>query len=87
MKRAESDMTRCEQFPSTLAISDVHYYNITGTSSGAVKNGTVATLRCSETCQNITAEGTNLSPPNGTAQYLCSNLADESALDSQCTAK
>ena len=80
-------VSRCEQFPSTLSISDVHYYNITGTSSGKVANGTVATLECSETCQNITAEGTDLRPPNGTARYLCANLADESLLDFQCTAE
>jgi len=75
----------CAEFPSTLSISDVHYINVTGTSSGVVANGTVATLKCSETCQDVTAVGTNLSPPNGTARYLCSNLADESTLDFQCT--
>lgn len=76
---------RCDQYPSTLSISDVHYIDVTGTSSGVVPNGTVVTLDCSETCYDITATGTDLRPPNGTAQYLCDNLADETTLDFTCT--
>lgn len=48
-------------------------------------NGTVATLECSAQCVNITSSGTDLKPKNGTANYLCANLADESTLDFSCT--
>ena len=36
----------CAQFPSTLSIADVHFINITGTSSGAAK-GVVVSMKCS----------------------------------------
>ncbi len=76
---------RCKNTPATLQISDVHFINITGTASGVVPNSTVATLECSAECFNISSSGTSLQPVNGTAKYLCSNLADESTLDFKCT--
>ncbi|RSH95621.1 hypothetical protein EHS25_000713 [Saitozyma podzolica] len=80
-----SSTQQCQQFPATLQISEVHYIDVTGTASGLVANGTVATLECSAECYNITATGTHLTPKNGTAKYLCANIADESALDFPCT--
>ncbi|KZT22387.1 glycoside hydrolase family 28 protein [Neolentinus lepideus HHB14362 ss-1] len=80
-----TDAAVCAQYPSTLSISDVHYYNITGTSSGK-ERGLVADLECSAECQDITASGTSLSPPNGTAAYTCKNIASVSQLDFKCTA-
>lgn len=73
-----------DSFPA-VQISEVHYIDVTGTASGKVANGTVATLECSAECYNITAVGTHITPKNGTAQYLCANIADESALDFPCT--
>ncbi|GBE83849.1 Probable exopolygalacturonase [Sparassis crispa] len=74
----------CQQYPSNLSISDVHYINITGTSSGA-EGTVVADLECSAECQDITAEGTNLTSPRGNATYICKNIASETELDFDCT--
>lgn len=35
----------------------------------------VVDLECSAECQDITATGTNLTAPNGTATYVCKNIA------------
>ncbi|TBU59413.1 pectin lyase-like protein [Dichomitus squalens] len=75
----------CAQFPSNLSISDVHYINVTGTSSGA-EGSVVVDLECSDTCEDITATGTKLTPKNGTAEYICKNIASTSELDFNCTA-
>ncbi|KAK8870023.1 hypothetical protein IAR55_000593 [Kwoniella newhampshirensis] len=83
-----SSAQQCQNFPSTLSISDVHFINISGTASGVVANNTVATLECSAECVDITSTGTQLAPKNGTVgsgQYLCANLQDESTLDFPCT--
>jgi len=79
--------TFCAEYPSKLSISDVHYINVHGTSSGKNKN-TVAQLECSALCEDITAKGTKLSPPANytSAQYLCLNIASTSSLDFNCTA-
>jgi galacturan 1,4-alpha-galacturonidase len=64
-------------YPSKLSISDVHFINVTGTSSGAEKQ-LVADLECSSMCYNITATGTRLAPPSGVPQYTCKNIASTS---------
>jgi hypothetical protein len=69
----------CASYPSKVSISDVHYINVTGTSSGAEKQ-LVADLVCSATCYNITASGTHLSPPSGAPMYTCKNIANLSAV-------
>ncbi|CDO70563.1 Glycoside Hydrolase Family 28 protein [Trametes cinnabarina] len=75
----------CAQYPSNLSISDVHYINVHGTSSGA--EGTVVVdLECSDQCEDITAKRTNISPPNGTATYICKNIVSTAQLDFNCTA-
>lgn len=75
----------CAQYPSNLSISDVHYINVTGTSSGA-EGSVVVDLECSAECEDITATGTDLRSPNGTATYICENIATVSELDFNCTA-
>ncbi|KAI8972908.1 pectin lyase-like protein [Trametes punicea] len=75
----------CAQYPSNLTISDVHYINVHGTSSGA-EGRVVADLECSDICQDITAKDTHLSSPNGTATFICKNIASTSQLDFNCTA-
>ncbi|KAG9028455.1 hypothetical protein FRB95_006487 [Tulasnella sp. JGI-2019a] len=79
--------TFCAEYPSKLSISDVHYINVHGTSSGK-NNNTVAQLECSALCQDITAKQTKLTPPANytSAQYLCRNIASTSSLDFNCTA-
>jgi len=57
--------------------------DVTGTSSG--NEGTlVVEIECSQQCQNITAVGTHLAPPNGTASYVCENVASAAELDFPC---
>ncbi|KAI0087365.1 pectin lyase-like protein [Irpex rosettiformis] len=74
----------CAQFPSKVAISDVHFLNVTGTSSG--HNGDiVVSLKCSEQCNNITATGTHLAAPDGAAAYICQNITSVQELDFDCT--
>ncbi|EIN05315.1 hypothetical protein PUNSTDRAFT_146014 [Punctularia strigosozonata HHB-11173 SS5] len=75
----------CAEFPSTLSISDVHYINVTGTSSGAEKQ-VVVDLECSANCTDITAVGTNITPPSGSPEYVCKNIVSASDLDFPCTA-
>ncbi|KAI0828649.1 pectin lyase-like protein [Trametes gibbosa] len=75
----------CAQFPSNLSISDVHYINVTGTSSGR-EGAVVVDLECSDTCQDITAEDTHLSSPKGNATFVCKNIASTAELDFDCTA-
>lgn len=71
---------QCEAFPATLTISDVHYINIHGSSSG-LDNATVVSLECSNPCKDITAKKTNLTNPTGKPNvYDCANLVDESTV-------
>ncbi|KIP03359.1 glycoside hydrolase family 28 protein [Phlebiopsis gigantea 11061_1 CR5-6] len=64
----------CAEFPSTLTISDVHFINVTGTSSGKEKQ-VVVDIECSAECADITATGTDIQPPSGSAEYVCANVA------------
>ncbi|THH32774.1 hypothetical protein EUX98_g1418 [Antrodiella citrinella] len=80
-----TDADVCAQFPSKLTISDVHYINITGTSSGA-EGTVVADLECSSNCTDITATGTDLSSPKGNATYICKEITSIAQLDFDCTA-
>ncbi|KIL00164.1 glycoside hydrolase family 28 protein [Paxillus rubicundulus Ve08.2h10] len=74
----------CAKYPSKLVISDVHYINVHGTSSGN-KGHLVAELECTSECHDITATGTNLTSPKGPARYYCQNIASETLLDFPCT--
>jgi galacturan 1,4-alpha-galacturonidase len=58
--------------------------NVTGTSSGLEKQK-VVDIECSTQCQDITAVGTHLTPPNGTATYTCLNVASAAELDFPCS--
>ncbi|TFY58043.1 hypothetical protein EVJ58_g6663 [Rhodofomes roseus] len=75
----------CEEYPSTLSISDIHYINVTGTSSGE-EGSVVVDLECSAECEDITATGTHLTAPNGNATYVCDKIATLDELDFNCTA-
>jgi len=75
----------CAQFPSKISISDIHYINVRGTSSGA-EGSVVVDLECSANCTDITAKGTHLSSPTGAASYICKNITPITGLDFKCTA-
>ena len=62
---------------ASLGLTQQTDINVTGTSSGAEGN-VVADLECSDTCEDITATGTKLSPKNGTAEFICKNIASTS---------
>jgi galacturan 1,4-alpha-galacturonidase len=73
----------CAQFSSNVNISDVHFFNVHGTSSGS--QGTkVVDMRCSQVCEDITAENTNIASPKGPATYQCVNVESISELDFPC---
>ncbi|EGN97570.1 glycoside hydrolase family 28 protein [Serpula lacrymans var. lacrymans S7.3] len=74
----------CVDYPTKIAVSDVHYSNFSGTSSGA--EGTmVVDLNCTMACTDITAGDINLTSPNGAATYFCRNVTSTSELDFNCT--
>ena len=58
--------------------------NVTGTSSG-LEGTQVVDIDCSQQCQDITANGTSLTSPNGTASYTCVNVASAAELDFPCS--
>lgn len=74
----------CAQYPSTLSISDVHFINITGTSSGK-EGDVVVDIECSAECVDITATGTSITSPKGASVYVCANIESEDQLDFNCT--
>jgi galacturan 1,4-alpha-galacturonidase len=83
---SSTDAETCAAYPSPLLISDIHYDNFFGTSSGK-RNATVFDLQCSATCQNITATNIDISPPDakyGEAEYICKNIEDLSLIELPC---
>jgi len=81
----ETSAETCKEFPSTLTISDVHFINVTGTSSGEEKN-VVVDIECSTECTDITATGTDITPPSGSPEFVCGNVASVNELGFNCTA-
>ncbi|KAJ3552519.1 hypothetical protein NM688_g4112 [Phlebia brevispora] len=73
----------CAQFPSGIIISDVHYIDVTGTSSGA-DGSVIVDIECSSQCSNVTAYGTDITSPNGPATFICQDV-DTAQLDFNCT--
>lgn len=57
--------------------------DVTGTSSGAEGN-VVVDLVCSSECANVTATGTDLTPPDGTGTFVCQDI--DTAQVSRCPA-
>lgn len=57
--------------------------NVRGSSSGS--EGTrVVDVVCSQTCNNVTAQGTELVSPKGPATYHCEKVASVGELDFPC---
>jgi galacturan 1,4-alpha-galacturonidase len=59
----------CQNFPSKVDLSDIHFINITGTSSGKMKN-VVGSLKCSPEaeCTNIELRDINLSSKSNASE-------------------
>ena len=79
----------CKSHPAKLSISDIHYINFSGESSGKLKNNTVVDLECSATCKNVTAQNINIAPKNGTVEqgnWVCVNIENgPTALNHACS--
>jgi galacturan 1,4-alpha-galacturonidase len=71
-----------EENPSTAQVTGFYVKNASGTTSDA----TVIELNCPAdgTC-DVYLEDFSVKPSSGTAEYLCSNLDDESSLGVTCT--
>ncbi|GIK06279.1 hypothetical protein Aspvir_001926 [Aspergillus viridinutans] len=80
----QKNLTLCNQYPSSLTISDVHFKNFRGTTSGRY-NPNVGTIVCSSpnVCSNIYAENINVKSPKGTNAFVCTNV-DKSLLNVSC---
>ncbi|KAJ5887750.1 exopolygalacturonase X [Penicillium taxi] len=86
----QSNLTLCNEYPffreikSNLTISDVHFKNIKGVTSG--KKSNVGTIVCSSpnTCSGIYATDIDVESPSGTDTFICTNV-DESLLDVNCS--
>ena len=81
----QKNTTLCNQFPSSLTISDVHFRHFFGKTSKHYQP-LVGNLVCSSpnVCSDIYAEDINVISPNGTDLFTCLNI-DESLVDVNCT--
>ncbi|KAJ7505741.1 pectin lyase fold/virulence factor [Mycena galericulata] len=82
----ETTVANCTAFPSNVFIQDIFFNSISGTSTGA----TVASLECSPgaRCSDINVNNISLSPPSGSATYVCQNVnltGNAAALFPACT--
>ncbi|RAL16148.1 putative extracellular exo-polygalacturonase [Aspergillus homomorphus CBS 101889] len=82
----QKNLTLCNEFPSSLTISDIWFKNFRGKTSGK-KNPYVGTLVCSspEVCSNIYTENINVVSTKNTNDFVCNNV-DTSTLGVNCTA-
>jgi len=81
----QSNLTLCNEFPSSLEITDVVFKNFGGTTSTKYKP-LVGSIVCSSptVCSNITAEEINVVSLSNTDEFTCVNV-DESTLALNCT--
>ncbi|KAF7715377.1 Galacturan 1,4-alpha-galacturonidase [Penicillium ucsense] len=83
----QKNLTLCNQFPSSMTISDIHFKNIKGTTSGK-RDPIVGTIVCSspDVCSKIYASDIDVSSP-GPKDYhndfACTNV-DDSLLAVNC---
>ncbi|KAE8551562.1 hypothetical protein EYB25_005452 [Talaromyces marneffei] len=82
----QSNQTLCDEYPSNLTITDIHFKNFSGVTS-TKKGKNIATLVCSSpnVCSDIYAENINVVSPSGYNQAICTNV-DDSLLSLNCTA-
>ncbi|KAF3400115.1 putative exopolygalacturonase X [Penicillium rolfsii] len=89
----QKNLTLCNEFPvritpessTTMTISDVHFKNIKGTTSGKY-DPLVGTIVCSspEVCSDIYASDIAVKSPKGYNAFTCTNV-DDSLLAVNCT--
>lgn len=81
----QSNLTLCNQFPSSLTISDILIENFDGTTSKKY-DPIVGTLVCSSpnVCSNFTVQDINVHSPKGFDEFTCKNI-DETNLHVNCT--
>ncbi|KAL2820093.1 Exopolygalacturonase X-1 [Aspergillus granulosus] len=81
----QKNLTLCNEYPSNLTISDVHFKNFYGTTSDK-HDPDVGTIVCSspDVCSDIYAENIDVLSPSGTNEFVCTNV-DESLLEVNCT--
>ncbi|EPS28520.1 putative rhamnogalacturonase [Penicillium oxalicum 114-2] len=81
----QKNLTLCNQFPSSMTISDVYFKNIKGTTSGK-RDPVVGTIVCSspDVCSKIYASDINVKSPKGSNAFTCTNV-DDSLLAINCT--
>ncbi|KAF7587892.1 hypothetical protein BBP40_006598 [Aspergillus hancockii] len=81
----QKNITLCNQYPSNLTISDIHFNDLKGTTSGK-RDPYVGTIVCSspEVCSEIYATNIDVKSPDGDTGFVCSNV-DEELLDVECT--
>ncbi len=58
--------------------------DVTGTSSGAEGN-VVVDLVCSSECANVTATGTDITPPDGTGTFVCQDVDTAQVNSCRCS--
>jgi galacturan 1,4-alpha-galacturonidase len=81
----QKNLTLCNQYPSSMTISDVYFKNIKGTTSGKY-DPDVGTIVCSSpsVCSNIYASDIAVKSPKGYNAFTCTNV-DDSLLAVNCT--
>ncbi|KAJ5557071.1 hypothetical protein N7494_000986 [Penicillium frequentans] len=82
----QSNLTLCNEYPSSLTISDVYFNNIHGTTSGKY-DPDVGTIVCSSpsVCSNIHATNIDVTNPDGlyADEFVCTNV-NTTLLDVNC---
>ncbi|KAK3938448.1 exopolygalacturonase [Diplogelasinospora grovesii] len=81
----QSNLTLCQQYPSSLTIEDIVFRRFTGTTSKKYQP-LIAAFACSsaDVCGNIVASDINVLSPTGTNQAYCLNQ-NPANLDVECT--
>ncbi|KAJ5895894.1 exopolygalacturonase X [Penicillium subrubescens] len=83
----QKNLTLCNEYPSSMTISDVHFKNIKGTTSGKY-DPLVGTIVCSSpnVCSDIYASEIAVKSPKGYNAFTCTNV-DDSLLAVNCTSR
>jgi galacturan 1,4-alpha-galacturonidase len=66
----------CKKYPSKVNISDIHFINVHGTSSGKRGSDVVVNLKCSPgaECKNIEMKNISINSPKGRGIVVCDNI-------------
>ncbi|KAI9037715.1 putative extracellular exo-polygalacturonase [Aspergillus affinis] len=80
----QKNLTLCNEHPSNLTISDIHFNDFKGTTSGK-RNPYVGTIVCSspDVCSDIYTSNIDVKSPKGTDDFVCTNV-DTELLDVKC---